>query len=121
MDRVANILPFLLLGGFSKAEVISYLKAKLEAAKQVLTGVDAKKEDEDTMVERGEETKAGHAEMAMHEELPGEEKSKELGEMPPGSEKPEFTPLGEERDNNQEENGGNRDDGGMPPPGSPMG
>ena len=121
MERVANILPFLLLGGFSKAEVISYLKAKLEAAKQVLTGVDAKKEDEDTMVERGEETKAGHAEMAMHEELPGEEKPKELVEMPPGGEKPEFTPLGEEDGKNPEENGGNRDDGGMPPTGSPMG
>ena len=37
MDRVANILPFLLLGGFSKTEVISYLKAKLETAKSVMT------------------------------------------------------------------------------------
>ena len=36
MEMVGNILPFLLIGGFSKSEVIAYLKAKLEAAKQVL-------------------------------------------------------------------------------------
>lgn len=79
MDRVANILPFLLLGGFSKTEVISYLKAKLEAAKSVLTGVDAKKDEEDTMVERGTSSQEGQAEMAMHQELPTEEeKPKEL-------------------------------------------
>jgi hypothetical protein len=73
MDRVANILPFLLLGGFSKSEVISYLKAKLEAAKAVMTGVDKKQEDEDTMVERGAETKAGEAQMTMKAEVPLEE------------------------------------------------
>jgi hypothetical protein len=73
MDRVANILPFLLLGGFSKAEVISYLKAKLEAAKSVLTTVDAKKEDEDAMVERDEGKAEAHKEMAMSEEIPAEE------------------------------------------------
>lgn len=79
MERVANILPFLLLGGFSKAEVISYLKAKLEAAKSVLTGVDSKKEDEDTMVERSDETKKGHAEMVMHQDLPEEKKDNSNG------------------------------------------
>ncbi len=119
MERVANILPFLLLGGFSKAEVISYLKAKLEAAKQVLTGVETKKDEEDTMVERGEETKAGHAEMAMHEELPEEEKPKILGEEPESS-KSEFTPLGEEN-NNQGENGDNGNNGSVPPSGAPGG
>lgn len=83
MDRVANILPFLLLGGFSKTEVISYLKAKLEAAKSVLTGVDAKKDNEDTMVERGTSSQEGHAEMVMHQELPTEdEKPKELTSDP---------------------------------------
>lgn len=81
MDRVANILPFLLLGGFSKAEVISYLKAKLEAAKSVMTLVDTKKEDEDTMIGREEGTKEGHQEMTMQQELPNEEQQKpEFGE-----------------------------------------
>lgn len=80
MDRVANILPFLLLGGFSKTEVISYLKAKLEAAKSVLTTVDSKKEEDETMVERGEGKKEGHQEMVMHQELPEEENGNKLGE-----------------------------------------
>lgn len=52
MDMVSNILPFLMVGGFSKSEVIAYLKAKLEAAKQVLSMGDKKSSDEDTMVER---------------------------------------------------------------------
>lgn len=84
MSRVANILPFLLLGGFSKTEVVSYLKAKMEAAKAVLTGVDAKKEDEDTMVERKDESEKGHAEMVMHQDLPIEEAPKEPGEEKDG-------------------------------------
>ncbi|MDO8270114.1 MAG: hypothetical protein Q7T54_05610 [Candidatus Levybacteria bacterium] len=95
MERVANILPFLLLGGFSKTEVISYLKAKMEAAKTVIASVDAKTEDEDTMVERRDETKSGQAEMVMHQELPTDEPSVESqnpdekkdddGQNPPGS------------------------------------
>src|SRR5690606_11070577 len=51
MDRVSQILPFLLLGGFSRNEIITYLKAKLEAAKTVLSASTQKQEDEDTMVE----------------------------------------------------------------------
>lgn len=85
MDRVANILPFLLLGGFSKTEVVSYLKAKLEAAKSVMTTVDTKKEEEDTMVDRADTTKEGHAEMTMKQELPVDEENKEGGPSnPPG-------------------------------------
>ena len=90
MDRVANILPFLLLGGFSKTEVISYLKAKMEAAKSVLTGVDAKKEDEDTMVARSEVKKEGQAEMTMHQEIPEDEKKDESG---PGGAPPPSQPT----------------------------
>jgi hypothetical protein len=78
MERVANILPFLLLGGFSKTEVVSYLKAKLEAAKSVMTSVDSKKEEDDTMVDRSTDaSKEGHAEMTMAQELPEEEVKKE--------------------------------------------
>jgi len=52
MESVGNILPFLLIGGFSQTEVIAYLKAKLEAAKSVLAELGKKEEEEDTMVDR---------------------------------------------------------------------
>lgn len=35
LERVSEILPFLLLGGFSDIEILTYLKAKQEAVKQV--------------------------------------------------------------------------------------
>lgn len=54
MDMVSNILPFLMIGGFSKTEVIAYLKAKLEAAKDVINADVGKKEDEESMVGRTE-------------------------------------------------------------------
>lgn len=107
MDRVANILPFLLLGGFSKSEVISYLKAKLEAAKAVMTGVDKKQEDEDTMVERGSETKAGEAQMTMKAEIP--EPASEA--ILPGA----SNIFGQEKNENGN-NGSNNPGGGVPPP-----
>lgn len=40
MAIVSQILPFLLIGGFSKTEVVAYLKAKLEAAKSVVVLLD---------------------------------------------------------------------------------
>ncbi len=51
MEMVANILPFLLIGGFSKSEVIAYLKAKLEAGKSVLNEIERKENEEESMVE----------------------------------------------------------------------
>ncbi|MDO8686580.1 MAG: hypothetical protein Q7K11_00015, partial [Candidatus Berkelbacteria bacterium] len=50
MDKVSEILPMLLLGGFSQTEVIAYLKAKLEAAKGVKSELDKVKEEEETTV-----------------------------------------------------------------------
>lgn len=50
MQQVSQILPFLLLGGFSKAEVSSYLKAKQEAAQQVLA--ELAKDNNKVLVER---------------------------------------------------------------------
>ena len=50
MEMVANILPFLLIGGFSKSEVIAYLKAKMEAGKSVLSEAQRKEEEEETMI-----------------------------------------------------------------------
>ncbi len=118
MERVANILPFLLLGGFSKAEVISYLKAKLEAAKQVLTGVDAKKEDDDTMIERGGQGSSDQAQMEMHQELPGEEKNDKSPFDNPFSEQKTELPNFREEDKKSDEDPHN---GGGGAPGAPGG
>jgi hypothetical protein len=104
MERVANILPFLLLGGFSKTEVISYLKAKLEAAKGVMTALGIKKEDEDTMVERRSQTSTEQAEMTMQQELPTDDEAT-VG-------KPE-----EEKNESGENNGGQNPPATPPPTG----
>jgi hypothetical protein len=58
-------------------------EVKKIAAKTTLTSVDSKKEDEDTMVDRNDETKKGHAEMTMQQELPTDE-NKDGSENPPG-------------------------------------
>jgi hypothetical protein len=53
-----------MIGGFSKTEVIAYLKAKLEAAKDVLSSTSKKNEEDDTMMDR--DTKATIAEKHMN-------------------------------------------------------
>ena len=45
MEEVSSILPFLLVGGFSQAEIVSYLKAKQDAAKEVVASLDQDEED----------------------------------------------------------------------------
>lgn len=47
MEEVGNVLPFLLLGGFSQDEIVSYLKAKQEAGKSVIDEIGT---EEDTLV-----------------------------------------------------------------------
>lgn len=64
MDKVANILPFLLIGGFSQTEVIAYLKSKLEAAKSVDADLSAKDEEEATTLDA--EHKKTEEEKTMH-------------------------------------------------------
>lgn len=84
MDMVSNILPFLMIGGFSKTEVIAYLKAKLEAAKSVLANDTNKKEDEDTMVDRKttSTTAEKHLSTTAEAELPTDESgAKKLDEL----------------------------------------
>lgn len=49
-QMVSKILPFLLLGGFSKSEIVAYLKAKLEAAKQALEQLVKSEADEDSQL-----------------------------------------------------------------------
>lgn len=75
MTQVSNILPFLLIGGFSQSEVIAYLKAKQEAAKQVLSEMEKKEEDEDSKVEvqRKEEQKPKHMTAEAEATVPLEE------------------------------------------------
>ncbi len=76
MEMVGSILPFLLMGGFSKSEVVAYLKAKLAAAKSILEAAEKQKDDEDSMIYR--ETKKEEAkEMSIKHaiELPSEKES----------------------------------------------
>ncbi len=69
MESVGSILPFLLIGGFSQTEVIAYLKAKLEAAKEVLSGLSSKEEEEDTTLENGQKPIEKPKEMEEQEEI----------------------------------------------------
>jgi len=69
METVGAILPFLLVGGFAKTEVIAYLKAKLEAAKAVVGEINKKEEEESTMldtsIKREEKPKEQEAEQEL--------------------------------------------------------
>ncbi len=60
LSEVSNILPFLLVGGFSQAEIVSYLQTKQEAAKEVLESLKAEEETKVTV-----ETKQASAQQAM--------------------------------------------------------
>ena len=74
MEAVGNILPFLLIGGFSQTEVVAYLKAKLEAAKSVAGKLRSKQEEEETMVSA--KTKKEEKPKEMKEEVAIDEKPK---------------------------------------------
>lgn len=83
---VSKILPFLLLGGFSNAEIVAYLKAKLEAAKTVLKEAmetEGQKEEEETKIEV-DRTKHAEKSMVAHAEIPEEEKPAPQPEIPEG-------------------------------------
>lgn len=60
MDRVSNILPFLMMGGFSQTEIVEYLKAKQDAAKEVSKTLAVEEEDKVEV-----KTTATHAEKTM--------------------------------------------------------
>jgi len=81
---VSKILPFLLLGGFSNTEIVSYLKAKLEAAKTVLREVlqvEQKEAEADTKVEV-DRTRHAEKTMTAQAEIPVEESKPLSPEMP---------------------------------------
>lgn len=114
MEQVANILPFLLIGGFTKTEVVSYLKAKLEAAKGVLTDLDKKKEDESTMVERETHHEKAENEMVMREELPADEEKASTEDNPAVTDVggKNMAPENHEENEKKDDNG---QGGGIPP------
>ncbi len=101
MSMVSSILPFLLIGGFSKSEVVAYLKAKMEAGKEVLNTISKKETEEESMVERktATTTEAGHAEASAA--LPIDEPKPE--NAPKSIDEAKF--LGDEE--KQGQNGGN--------------
>ena len=53
LASVSNILPFLLIGGFSQMEVIAYLKAKCAAAKSALQELAKQEENQETLLKKG--------------------------------------------------------------------
>lgn len=87
LEKVAEILPFMLLGGFSDSEIMTYIKAKLEADKQVKQECEieqkakekAKEEfkEEETMVEveakKEKEEKKKSLEESQSKPIPEEE------------------------------------------------
>lgn len=96
LEQVSELLPFLLLGGYNEVETITYLRAKLEAAKQAMAEMNAsekakqdalseKAEDEENMVEvkdkKKEEAKAEHLEASM--EMESEKKDEKKQESVP--------------------------------------
>lgn len=68
MEAVSAILPFLLIGGFAQTEVIAYLKAKLEAAKTVISEIGTAEEEEETTIEASSKKDEKPKEMEMHEQ-----------------------------------------------------
>lgn len=77
MKMVSNILPFLLMGGFSQTEVIAYLKAKEVAGEAVLKDLTGKAQEEsETEVEvtKHKIHAQKHLTQQMEEQLPDEGK-----------------------------------------------
>ncbi|MGH7203625.1 MAG: hypothetical protein ACREHC_04245, partial [Candidatus Levyibacteriota bacterium] len=89
MNQVSNLLPFLLMGGFSQTEIISYLKAKQEAAKDV-SQILAKDDEEKVSVDAGSKHTAaeGHLEATMEED-----EKKPENPAAPATDKPLEDPL----------------------------
>lgn len=92
IEQVSNILPFLLLGGFSDQETITYLKAKLEAAKQVQGAL-----------EKEEEIKEKSKEEEELVEVPVKEKEEKLKEMELKAKRERKMPREEEKKNQPNE------------------
>lgn len=73
MNVVSGILPFLLIGGFSLTEIIAYLKAKKNAAQEVLDSLLSKPEEFVETKEKKEEQE----QMKQENEVPSEPTTEE--------------------------------------------
>lgn len=69
LEMVGQILPFLLIGGFSKTEVTAYLKAKLEAAKTVEGNLEKKEQEEESLLSTHEKKETASKTMTQHAEV----------------------------------------------------
>lgn len=69
MQKVSDILPFLLIGGFSQTEIIAYLKAKMEAGKSVLEDISKEEKEEETFQTADYKARTATSQ-AMAEEIP---------------------------------------------------
>lgn len=58
MEQVSSILPFLLVGGFSQTEIIAYLKAKQDAAREIAAEVIQEEEEKVSIAVKKTETAA---------------------------------------------------------------
>src|SRR5579885_1775098 len=76
LDEVSNILPFLLVGGFSQTEIIAYLRAKQEAAKEVSQELSKEEEEKVSVSVKHEKTHA-HNTMAASIEATAEDEEEE--------------------------------------------
>lgn len=96
LEMVAGLLPFLLLGGFSEQETITYLKAKTEAAKQVLAELEAGKktaeQDEEESLEVTNKQGAAQASKTMMAEVDEETGAPKLPTDMPTTQLPSQTP-----------------------------
>ncbi len=73
MDEVSNILPFILVGGFSQGEILSYLKAKQDAARESLDALSKDEEEKVNVSPKKEETAK---DISVEQEIPDTEKGK---------------------------------------------
>lgn len=76
-EMVSKILPFMLLGGFSKQEMVGYLKAKQSAAKDTLDQIGSREGEEfvDVKEKTEEMPKVMHASQEIEDSEGGEEAS----------------------------------------------
>ncbi len=78
LSQVAEILPFMLLGGFSQSEILTYLKAKYEAVKLVAAEKEAEKRVKEEAKKEIEENSDENMVNVKKTEIAEEEKKKEL-------------------------------------------
>lgn len=78
LSQVAEILPFMLLGGFSQSEILTYLKAKYEAVKLVTAEKEAERRVKEEAKKEMEENSDENMVNVKKTESAEEEKKKEL-------------------------------------------